>query len=121
MLRRSEKRFYAKRTLVVLLYSQFWQHHGINPDVRHAMTLPESELTRYSEHINYIRGGGEVQNRIGDGNGAFVRPWSVLLFRFSELDFFSFSRQISKKMEGKDPLDPLVVELLLRFTAAEPP
>ena len=42
-----------------------------------------------------------------DGNGAFVRPSCVLLFRFSELDFFSLIPPDLKKMEGKDPLDPL--------------
>ncbi len=45
-----------------------------------------------------------------DGNGAFVRPSSDLFFRISELDLFSFSRQ-KKKMEGKEPLDPLVAAL----------
>ncbi len=39
-----------------------------------------------------------------DGNGAFVSLWSILLFGFSKVVFFS--RQIFKKMEGKDPLDP---------------
>ncbi len=42
-----------------------------------------------------------------DRNGAFVSLWSVLLFGFLELDFFP-PRQILKKMEGKDPLDPLL-------------
>ena len=30
----------------------------------------------------------------GDGNGAFVSPWSILLFEFFEVDFYLFSRQV---------------------------
>jgi hypothetical protein len=40
-----------------------------------------------------------------DGNGAFVRPLSVLLFRFSELDFFSNPARL-KKNGGKGPTGP---------------
>ncbi len=47
-----------------------------------------------------------------NGNGAFIRPWSVLLFRFSELDFLSFSHQISKKNGGKGPTGPPTIMIL---------
>jgi hypothetical protein len=75
--------------------------------------LPKLALKHHSKCNKYI-GGGEEQGAKSDcnGNGVFagdfVRQRSVLLIRFLELDFFSFSRQISKRKEEKDPPDPLI-------------
>jgi hypothetical protein len=108
MLRCSEKCFYAKRTLVVLSYSRFWQRHSIDPDVRYAVTLPESALTRYSKHINYIRGGGGAKFEIGLATEMMPLSGHGLSFfsGFRNLIFFFFPPDFKKKWRERTHWTP---------------
>ncbi len=64
----------------------------------------------WQERVNYIRGerGSEVQNRIATDMVPSSGCGPSFFSGFRNLIFFRFPARFQKKMEGKDPLDPLL-------------
>jgi hypothetical protein len=94
--------FSTANTLTVQQKSQFWQCHGIDLDVRHAVTLPELAVSLQKES-NSLRKGAGGRNALKWGLVGMVL-WSVrgrsCFFCFLLFDFVSCR---GKKWRGNYP------------------